>query len=80
MTALPAQPFAPSDHVVSRHPVAPAPTPIPAGPAPATPQITPEPDATPVTSAPVEQPDVDVPEPAQRKFARGGRADVPEQN
>ena len=75
-----AQPAAPVSAPI-RQPTAPlvASEPAPAVPseppaAPAQPEVT---QAAP--SVPVEPPNVDTPEPAQAKFARGGRAD-PEQN
>jgi hypothetical protein len=70
----PASPFAPSStHVASSEPVA---APTPAAPA-ATAAVEPTPEA-PVVAAPAPV-DVDTPEPAERKFAHGGRSE-PEQN
>jgi hypothetical protein len=77
--AAPASPFrqpplpAPDQAVVSDSSAAPA----------SSPQVEPVPVASDgnqaTMSAPVEPPSVDTPEPAQQKFARGGRAE-PDQN
>ena len=69
--ATPAKPFSPAPGQVaasSESPAAPAPAAQPqAEPAPA------QDVGQSVVSAPVEPPNVDTPEPAERKFAQGGR-------
>lgn len=72
-SSFPAQPFQPSLNANS--PSSPAPAPVaPPSPPSQPPAVTPE-NAEAATGAAVEPPNVDMPEPAERKFAKGGHAD-----
>ena len=71
------QQSAPPAHTVAGPPVSSVPT---VARAVAAPQTVPEYDTQPAASEPIEPPNMDAAEPAERKFARGGRAEGSEQN